>query len=108
MQTLRKDTPVKDPFLPNDKPQLSEMVLADAVFEKARQIEKWGLQSHQISDWLAILGEEVGECSKAYLEYKFNGDRRKELYKELIQTATVALNIADALREVILVERKKP
>lgn len=98
---------MKDPYILNDNDKISEYVLSDVVFEKIRQIDKWGLQSHSMADWLAILGEEVGECSKAYLEYKFNNDRTGSLYKELIQVATVALNIADAIGTSIKKENER-
>ena len=74
---------------------LWELVLA----ENERQIEKWGIQDHQILEWMLILGEEVGELNKAVLEqWILSGDwreRRKQTVKEAIQVATLALKIAE-------------
>jgi len=87
-----------------DAAQLGNQTIQDIKAEKARQIDKWGIQDRPIADWLAILGEEVGECNRAYLEMMFDKNydnydgHYQELIDELIQVATVAANVADALR----------
>ncbi len=58
--------------------------------ERRRQDAKYGEQNHEASDWLMILGEEVGELNKAILESKLLGkDTDLEQYKELVQVAAV-------------------
>ena len=62
--------------------------------ERLRQLKKWGIQRHSFSVWGNILSEENGEVSKAILE-----NNVEELKDELIQTATVALNVYDILMQ---------
>ena len=51
-------------------------------------------------DRVSVLGEEVGEVSKALNEIKFGqADREHDLYDELIQTAAVAEAWATAILE---------
>lgn len=58
----------------------------DVVNERLYQMAKWGDEILPPSELLAILGEEVGEACKAYLE------RDAEEYRaELVQVAAVAL-----------------
>lgn len=57
--------------------------------EDKAQIKKWGNQVHTADRWDTILGEEVGELSKAMLEQDL-----VEIEKEGIQAATLALKIA--------------
>lgn len=57
--------------------------------EDARQIKKWGEQTHSPDTWYVILGEEFGELGKAILEGDLDG-----MVKEGIQVATLALKIA--------------
>jgi len=52
--------------------------------ERQRQDAKWGEQNHLSPTWALILGEEVGEISKALLERN-----RDEFTTELIQAAAV-------------------
>jgi NTP pyrophosphatase (non-canonical NTP hydrolase) len=56
------------------------------IQERKRQDEKWGVQNHGPSGWLAILVEEVGETAKAILEGSVPIYRR-----ELTQVAAVAV-----------------
>lgn len=68
------------------------LVLLDIVKERKRQDAKWGSQRHlDPLLWNAILGEEVGEVSKAILE------KDPGLYDELIQVAAVATAWAEAI-----------
>ena len=56
----------------------------DIVKERDRQDQKWGLQNHSPARWALILGEEIGEVSKALNENDAQG------YKtELVQCAAV-------------------
>ena len=53
--------------------------------ERARQLEKWGVQNHDFPLWSLILIEEVGEFAKAILE----GENMSDIKNELIQIAAV-------------------
>jgi hypothetical protein len=68
--------------------------------ENKAQLDKWGIQNHEICEWLAITAEEFGELSKAIVEYRFGLGLPKEIVKEAIQTATLCLKIAEmAMKE---------
>jgi hypothetical protein len=56
------------------------------ISERVYQDSKWGVQDHSPEKWLAILGEEFGECCKASLE----GDC-DQYRAELISIAAVAI-----------------
>lgn len=77
-------------------------VLVEVADERKNQDSKWGEQNHHPYLWLAILGEEVGECSKAALEAEFDipcGAKinYSDLGEELIQVAAVAVAIVESL-----------
>lgn len=61
------------------------LAMHSVVNEMNRQDEKWGSARvmHHL-EWLPILGEEVGEVSKAILE-------NSNIREELVQVAAVAL-----------------
>nr|BDD44993.1 hypothetical protein 12 [Spirochaetaceae bacterium] len=68
--------------------------------ERRRQDEKWGAdRTHHPLEWLAILGEEVGEVNQAALEAHFTGYDRTgswgDYRKELIQVAAVAIAMVE-------------
>ncbi len=73
-------------------------VLSMISYERDRQLTKWGLQSHVDPIWNSILGEEVGEVSRALCEsfhrvgfYKEDDPvLLDELTAELVQVAAVA------------------
>jgi hypothetical protein len=71
--------------------------------ERGRQLQKWGVQDHSPIEWLAILGEEVGEASKEVLEHHFTGhyapdpERLNRLRAELVQVAAVAVAMIESL-----------
>ena len=60
--------------------------------EMERQDEKWGQQEHSDEYWLAILGEEFGEVSKAIVEGK-----AQEIKKELLHVSAVAIQWLDCI-----------
>jgi NTP pyrophosphatase (non-canonical NTP hydrolase) len=62
----------------------------DVLFERDRQMAKWGIQTHSMYKWLAILTEEVGEFAEPTL-----GTSRDALRGEAIQVAAVALAIVE-------------
>jgi hypothetical protein len=77
------------------------MVAVD--IENKRQLSKWGIQTHDATEWLAITAEEFGEMSKAIVEYHFGGGNpldAQDVVKEAIQTATLCLKIAEMFNEV--------
>lgn len=59
-------------------------VLYEIETERRNQENKWGSQNHCPVEWLAILGEEVGEANKHGLEAHFahNPNHWPEEYKE--------------------------
>lgn len=61
-------------------------ILNQILIERGRQDEKWGIQNHEPAYWALILGEEVGEVSRAILE-KDPANYREEL----IQVAAVCV-----------------
>jgi NTP pyrophosphatase (non-canonical NTP hydrolase) len=63
--------------------------------ENCRQIRKWGVQDRTPFEWLAILTEEVGELSRAIIEYAFSGGIQGSIVQEAIQVATRAAKIAE-------------
>lgn len=76
-------------------------VLSDVNEERERQNQKWGLQRHPMGDWLKILVEEVGEVAQAMQvgDVSYKDSDASDLYKELIQTAAVAVAIAEHVKE---------
>lgn len=46
-------------------------ILQAIAAERQKQDEKWGKQNHSPIEWLAILGEEVGEANKHGLQPTF-------------------------------------
>jgi hypothetical protein len=79
-------------------------VLADVGNERRRQDEKWGVQNHFPTTWLAILGEEFGELSEAIVETIFyNGMAARQrggfvnIRREAIHVAAVAVAMVEYL-----------
>lgn len=75
-------------------------IIALVLVEHRRQIEKWGIQEHEVSWWLTFTGEEYGEMCDAAAEHAFRGGPASDVVKEAIQTATLALKIAEAYLEL--------
>ncbi len=73
--------------------------IEDVLDEQARQILKWGVQDHPDEWYFTILMEEVGETSKAMLEYHFQypGCDAKLTRHELVQAVAVGLSWLDAI-----------
>lgn len=73
-------------------------VLAEIEFERDRQDQQWGDQSHHPdTTWLAILTEELGECAQAVLHDQFGGKAAGTLRDELVQVAAVAVAWIEAV-----------
>lgn len=70
-------------------------LFARVAEENEKQLRKWGIQKRTPFEWLAYLGEEVGEVDKAVSEYMYRNGTREEIVKEAIQVATLALKIAE-------------
>lgn len=74
--------------------------LVEAVCkEGCRQIEKFGIQTRTSFEWMSYLTEEAGELSQAISEEHYRKGSNEEVYKEAIQTATLALKIAEMYKE---------
>ncbi len=91
------------------------LVLQEVLQERLRQHAKWGQQNHAPEIWLMILGEEVGEATKAALEawandpvlYPRSRDQWLGHYRrELIQVAAVAIAAVESLDRNELLEGK--
>ena len=70
--------------------------------ENNRQIHKWGLQRVTPFEWLAYLTEEVGELAEAIIDFTYERGQKKNISKEAVQVATLALKIskmAEGVRE---------
>lgn len=80
--------------------------------ERVRQNDKWGIQDHNAIEWVGILVEEVGEASKEAVDFHFNNPKRidsaitqeatqenriRDLKKELIQVAAVAIQAVESI-----------
>lgn len=74
--------------------------LVDVLHEVTRQRAIWGQQDHEPSRWALILGEEVGEVSRAALEVysdESGGEAIANLRAELVQVAAVAVSWIQSL-----------
>lgn len=67
------------------------------IFERDRQLKKWGEQNHPPYTWLAILSEEVGEMAQAMLHTEFGGYAKGKTKEEAIHVAAVALQFVEYL-----------
>lgn len=72
-----------------------EELIESVKEENRKQLAKWGIQTHTLDKWNTILAEESGETAKAILNYEGGTGDEHQIYKEAIQTATVALKIAE-------------
>ena len=72
-------------------PVSDSAALAGVQLERQKQDKKWGIQNHNPSTWLVILGEEVGEACEATLEMDWPRYR-----EEMIQIAAVAVAAIEA------------
>jgi NTP pyrophosphatase (non-canonical NTP hydrolase) len=70
-------------------------ILKKIVDEKCNQLSKWGIQTHSAFEWLTYTAEELGELAKAIAEFEYRGGAKKEIIKEAVQVATLALTIAE-------------
>lgn len=80
----------------------TQSVLNEVFSERFRQDAMWGEQNHSPTEWASILGEEVGEVSRAINEITFNhpGYRekaRQDYRRELVEVAAVAVAMVESL-----------
>lgn len=68
--------------------------------ENDRQLNKWGVQTHTPFEWLTYTTEELGELANAISEHYYRGGLSSNVVKEAIQTATLALKIAEMYMEL--------
>ena len=73
-----------------------KLIIQDILDERGRQDKKWGEQNHIPLVWLAILGEEAGEVSKAIIENLFGNVELCEYREELIHVAAVAMGAIES------------
>jgi len=85
-------------------PMSRRKVFKQVLLERTVQNNKFGEQNHDPFIWLSILGEEVGEAHQAAVEAKFPNSNNqgqtvnlRDLRKELIQVAAVAISICESL-----------
>ena len=71
------------------------------LHENLKQLEKWGVQDHLPSEWLMFAAEELGECAKAIGEWNYRCGSPKDVVKEVIQTATLMLKIAEMFQALL-------
>ena len=63
--------------------------------ENQIQLKKWGVQDRTPFEWMTYATEEVGELAQAIAEHHYRGGSANNVVKEAIQTATLALKIAE-------------
>ena len=68
-----------------------QKVLDEVRLERVQQQTKWGQQDHSAPMWYGILGEEVGEVARGFLERDMDNYR-----EELVQVAAVAVAAVEA------------
>jgi NTP pyrophosphatase (non-canonical NTP hydrolase) len=81
------------------EPSIDEAIFGDIIEERQRQLDKWGVQTHNMMEWMTILAEEFGEACRAANECYFRDHPLEELRKELIETMAVALAIVEGIDE---------
>lgn len=80
---------------------IQQEVVRKVLFEREKQMDKWGHQRHDPTIWMSILTEEVGEAFQAINSTLFSGKETDpdNLKEELIQVAAVAIAIIEQLEE---------
>ena len=75
--------------------------------ENRQQIEKWGIQDREPFEWLAFITEELGELASAISEWTWRKGIKKDVIKEAIQVATLAMKIAEMFEADVSVMAEK-
>lgn len=71
--------------------------------ENTNQLNKWGIQDHEPSEWLMFLTEEQGELANAVAEWQYRNGNEENVINEAIQVVTLGLKIA----EMFMLEKAK-
>lgn len=71
---------------------ITDKVIREVYGERLKQDLRWGVQDHDPTYWLGILGEEFGEVCKEIIEYDYEKAR-----EELVQVAAVAVGMIEYL-----------
>lgn len=74
--------------------------IAESIFlERRRQDGIWGYPRPDLlpTDWITVIGEEIGEASDEALSVRFNGTHQAELKKELVHAAAVIVAFLEHL-----------
>lgn len=90
----RKDLELKD----------RKVLFTHIIEEHNKQIEKWGVQSATLAEWMLWTVEELGELGQAIGDASYRGKSWNKAYKEAIQTATLVLKIAEIIKNISLFE----
>ena len=73
-------------------------VLAEVRQERQRQHLKWGEQNLDPADWLMVIGEELGEVSRAVIEHRLGHAPDLSAYRtELVQVAAATAQAVESL-----------
>lgn len=73
-------------------------ILGKIQTENAKQLIKWGIQTHSSFEWLTYTTEELGSLAKAIGEYEYRNGTREKVVSEAVQVATLALKIAEMFK----------
>ncbi|KKN50094.1 hypothetical protein LCGC14_0635920 [marine sediment metagenome] len=73
-------------------------LFTDVLLESNHQVEKWGIQTHSLFEWLNYTTEEIGELAKAVAEHHYRSGSEQDIYNEAIQLATLSLKIAEMVK----------
>lgn len=71
-------------------------VLADFHNELETQYDRWGSKDRELSEWITIVAEELGETAHEVLD-----DNWEAAYKETIQIAVAAFAMAEQIKRII-------
>ena len=78
---------------------LLSVMIDDLREENKLQIQKWGVQDHEASEWMMFLTEEIGELAQAISEWQYRNGHERNVFNEAIQSATLALKIAEMFKK---------
>ena len=79
-----------------------EELFDSVIDENDLQLRKWGVQTRTLPEWIMFLVEEVGEIADAIGEFLYRNGEPVKIYFEAIQSATLALKIAEISRAITL------
>ena len=76
-----------------------EKYIEKVLAECRRQDSKWGVQNHNLVEWIAILTEETGEAAREAVDCHFahKDSSIEKLQEELIQVAAVVLQALQSI-----------